>query len=197
MAARHPACVTPHCLPRRDGQADVEAAKSRVRAAEAAREKERDSFAVVAGKEHRRRMSDALATAVAVADGVTAEVVADAERLEREREAMLVPQVSALVGGQVREMRGARYACVVTFLGWGASRASERSACFVPRFRASTAVRGSAGGGCLRVYGCGRGHAVRAREGSGRVAQKPLLLLCCVVVHNKKKQYPALSVVEL
>ncbi|CAM9913338.1 unnamed protein product [Ectocarpus sp. 4 AP-2014] len=80
--------------------ADVEAAKSRVRTAEAARVKERDSFAVVAGKEHRRRMSDALATAVAVADGVTAEVVADAERLEREREAMLVPQVSALVGGQ-------------------------------------------------------------------------------------------------
>lgn len=103
MAAHHHACVTPHCLPRRDNQADVEAAKSRVRAAEAAREKERDSFAVVAGKEHRRRMSDALATAVAVAEGVTAEVVADAERLEREREAMLVPQVSALVGGQVRE----------------------------------------------------------------------------------------------
>ncbi|CBN76790.1 expressed unknown protein [Ectocarpus siliculosus] len=85
--------------------ADVEAAKSRVRAAEAAREKERDSFAVVAGKEHRRRMSDALATAVAVAEGVTAEVVADAERLEREREAMLVPQVSALVGGQAFFMR--------------------------------------------------------------------------------------------
>lgn len=77
-----------------------------MRTAEAAKEKEKDSFSVVAGNEHRRRMAAALATTVSAAEGLTAEVIADADRLERERQAMLVPQVSALVGCQVREKQG-------------------------------------------------------------------------------------------
>eukprot|EP00903_Cladosiphon_okamuranus_P008909 g8528.t1 len=85
--------------------ADVETAKARVRSAEAAKEKEKDSFSVVAGKEHRRRMAAALATTVSAAEGMTAEVIADADRLERERGTMLVPQVSALVGCQAFFMR--------------------------------------------------------------------------------------------
>lgn len=76
-----------------------------MRTAEAAREKEKDAFSVAAGLEHRRRMAAALATTVLAAEGLTAEVIADADRLERERGAMLVPQVSALVGCQVRERK--------------------------------------------------------------------------------------------
>lgn len=73
-----------------------------MRAAEAARDKERDSFAAFAGAEHRRRMSAALATVANVAKGVTQEVIADVDLLEEERGTMLVPQVSALVGCQVK-----------------------------------------------------------------------------------------------
>ena len=76
-----------------------------MKSAEAAKDKERDSFSVVAGNEHRRRMANALATTISATEGLTAEVVADADRLERERRTMLVPQVSALVGCQVREQR--------------------------------------------------------------------------------------------
>lgn len=46
-------------------------------------------------------MAAALATTVSAAEGVKAEVIADADRLERERGTMLVPQISALVGCQV------------------------------------------------------------------------------------------------
>eukprot|EP00752_Nemacystus_decipiens_P007253 g6493.t1 len=84
---------------------DVEAAKARVKSAEAAKEKEKDSFSVVAGNEHRRRMASALASAVSATGGLTAEVIADADRLDRERRTMLVPQVSALVGCQAYFMR--------------------------------------------------------------------------------------------
>lgn len=78
-----------------------------MRTAEAAREKERDSFSAVAGKEHRSRMAAALATTVSAVGGLTAEVIADADRLERERGTMLVPQISALVGCQVSGQRRA------------------------------------------------------------------------------------------
>ncbi|CAN0506095.1 unnamed protein product, partial [Laminaria digitata] len=85
---------------RRQLLADVELAKTKVRAGEAAKDKERDSFAAVAGAENRRRASAALETASTVAKAMTQEVIADAERLEGERGTMLVPQVSALVGCQ-------------------------------------------------------------------------------------------------
>lgn len=114
-------------------QADVELAKKNVRAGEAARDKERDSFAAVAGAENRRRASAALETASTVAKAMTQEVLADAERLEGERGTMLVPQVSALVGCQVTEQ-----ACVA-----GVARGGL---CWVER-------RGGGGyGGC---FSCG------------------------------------------
>lgn len=86
-------------------QAEVELAKSKMRTAEAARDKEKyDSYAAVTGAVTRRQMASALAMASTVAEGVTREIFADADRLEQEREAMLVPQVSALVGCQVRNV---------------------------------------------------------------------------------------------
>lgn len=72
-----------------------------MKSAEAAKDKEKDSFSVVAGNEHRRRMAAALAATVSAAEGMAAEVTADADRLEQERGTMLVPQISALVGCQV------------------------------------------------------------------------------------------------
>lgn len=88
-------------FPSPPAQADVELAESKVRVAEAAKDRERDSFAIVAGNEHRRRMSAALVTVSSVARGVTEEIMADVDRLEEEKGSMLVPQVSALVGCQV------------------------------------------------------------------------------------------------
>ena len=83
----------------------MQLAKSKVRAAEAAKDKERDRVAAMAGANHRRRMAASLERAEAVADGMAKEVVADVDRLDGERKTMLVPQVSALVGCQAYFMR--------------------------------------------------------------------------------------------
>lgn len=83
----------------------MESAESRVRAAEAAKSREKDGFAAAAGAEHRRRMTAALETAEMVADGVAQEVITDVDRLEGERATMLVPQVSELVGCEAYFMR--------------------------------------------------------------------------------------------
>lgn len=76
-----------------------------MRSAEAAKDKDKDKdffAAAAASAEHRRRLSESLATAASVAKGMTAEVLADMDGLEEERGVMLVPQVSALVGCQVK-----------------------------------------------------------------------------------------------
>lgn len=81
-------------------QADFTIAAAKVRAADAIKDKDRHASSTIA--EQRRKLAAALETTATVVNGVTHEVIADTERLEEERPKMLVPQVSALVGCQVR-----------------------------------------------------------------------------------------------
>lgn len=93
-----PATTVPAC-----SQADFTLAESKLRTAEAVQQKDRNRDPGMS-TEQTRRLATSMETAASVANGVTQEVIADIDRFQDERGTMLVPQVSALVGCQVRRM---------------------------------------------------------------------------------------------